>query len=230
MKYRLTSILAFGFAIAALGQQSTPPPAAPTESGPTLATTMQFIQEKLSQQGQVGWAEIMSNQPGWTIREFISVADVMADPVACTLYSTETVEYSTELPKGRVLKPGGQLTADDLHSHIVETDTIPFKQIEKITVEKMQDIVNQSLAEAAHPDTTATVTPPAFYVLLTASNAVFSVHVSTTKGSRTPVEKDSTSKKNGYTFRNEDTANRVAKAMTHAMELCGGGVTKKELF
>jgi hypothetical protein len=26
------------------------------------------------------------------------------------------------------------------------------------------------------------------------------------------------------------TVNRVAKAMIHAMELCGGGVTKKELF
>jgi hypothetical protein len=35
---------------------------------------------------------------------------------------------------------------------------------------------------------------------------------------------------NGHTFRDEDTANHVAKAMIHAMELCGGGVTKKDLF
>jgi hypothetical protein len=44
------------------------------------------------------------------------------------------------------------------------------------------------------------------------------------------VEKDLTGKTTGITTRDEDTANRVAKAMTHAMELCGGGVTKKEIF
>ena len=75
-----------------------------------------------------------------------------------------------------------------------------------------------------------TVTPPVFYVKFWASSAVFSAHTSTTKGKQAPVEKDNTSKMNGLTFRDEDTANRVAKAMTHAMELCGGGVTKKELF
>ena len=45
-----------------------------------------------------------------------------------------------------------------------------------------------------------------------------------------PAEKDHTSKTDGITVRDEDTANRLAKALTHAMELCGGGVTKKELF
>jgi hypothetical protein len=63
-----------------------------------------------------------------------------------------------------------------------------------------------------------------------ASNPVFSGHVSTSKGNNAPVEQDGTSKMIGHTFRDEDTANHVAKAMTHAMELCGGGVTKKELF
>jgi hypothetical protein len=67
-------------------------------------------------------------------------------------------------------------------------------------------------------------------VKLSASNAVFSAHTSTTKGNQAPVEKDLTGKTTGITTRDEDTANRVAKAMTHAMELCGGGVTKKEIF
>jgi hypothetical protein len=44
------------------------------------------------------------------------------------------------------------------------------------------------------------------------------------------VEKDTTSKTDGITIRDEETANKVAKAMSHAMELCGGGVTKKDLF
>jgi hypothetical protein len=230
MKYWLASILAIGFAIAAWGQQSAPTPAKPADNGPTLAQTLQFIQEKLSEKGQIGWAETLSNTPGWTWREIVKAADVMGDPAACTLYTTETIDNTIDLPSGQVLKPGGPITADDLITHMVETDTISFKQVEKITVEKYQDIKNQAFAEAAHPEITVTVTPPVFYVKLWASSAVFSIHTSTTKGKQAPVEKDDTSKTNGYTFRDEDTANRVSKAMIHAMELCGGGVTKKELF
>ena len=230
-KYHLTSILAFGFAIATWGQQAAPTSVNPADSGPTLAMTMQFIQEKLSQQGQVSWAQSRSNQPGVTYRSFTQVSDVMADPATCTLYTTETVEGTVDLPKGKDARIGGKIvTANDLRTHKVETDTTSLKQIEKITVEKLQDVENQAYAEAAHPEITVTVTPPIFYLKLSASSAVFSVHVSSTQGDQPPVEKDITSKINGLTFRDEDTANHVAKAMTHAMELCGGGVAKKELF
>jgi hypothetical protein len=222
----LTGILAFGFAVAASGQQGVPPPAKPADSGPTLAATMQFIQQKLSEKGRIGWAETVST--GITSRMFVQLTDVMADPAACTLYTTETIDVTVDLPKGRALKPG--FTADDLHTLIVETDTISLKEIEKITVENYQDLRNQKAAEAAHPEITVTVTPPVSYVKLWASNAVFSIHSSTTKGNQAPVETDKTSKTNGYTFRDEESATHVAKAMTHAMELCGGGVTKKELF
>jgi hypothetical protein len=228
--YRLSTLLAFGSAIAAWGQQSAPPTPKPDDSGPTLAATMQFIQEKLSEKGRIGWAETRSNLPGLTWRSFAQLTDVMADPAACTLYATETTYVTVELPKGRVLKPGGPLTADDLHTLTVETDTISFKQVEKVTVEKYQDLTNQAAAEAGYPEVTVTVTPPVFYLKLWASNAVFSIHTSTTKGSQAPAEKDKTSKTNGFVFRDEESANHAAKAMIHAMELCGGGVTKKELF
>jgi hypothetical protein len=230
-KYYLAFILALGLAVAASGQQDAPAPAKPADSGPTLAATMQFIQEKLSQQGQVSWAQSRSNQPGVTNRSFTQVSDVMADPATCTLYTTETVEGTVDLPKGKDARIGGKIvTANDLRTHKVETDTTSFKQIEKITVEKLQDVQNQAYAEAAHPEITVTVTPPIFYLKLSASSAVFSVHTSSTQGNQPSVEKDITSKTNGITFRDEDTANRVAKAMTHAMELCGGGVTKKDIF
>lgn len=230
LKHGSTAILAFGFSIVAWSQQSAPPPTAPADSGPTLAATMQYIQEKLSGQGQVGWAQTFSNRPGWIDRQTVLISDVMADPTACTLYTTETIDITIELPSGQILKPGGPVTADDLHTHIMEMDTTSFKQVEKITVEKYQDIVHQAAVDAAHPEVIVTVTPAVFYVKLWASSDVFSTHSTTTKGSRAPVEKDAASKTNGLTFRDEDTANRVAKAMTHAMELCGGGVTKKELF
>jgi hypothetical protein len=229
MKYRITSIMAFGFAIAAWGQQGTPPTAQPADSGPTLAATMQFIQEKLSEQGKVGWVEIVSSQPGWTYRHLLNVSDVMADSAACTLYATETNDFTIELPKGQTLKPGGSATVDDLHKLMVDTDTIPFKKTEKITVEKLQDVENKAFAEAAHPEYIVTLTPPVFYVKLWASNNVFSGHVSTTTGKHASVEQDVTVKTIGLTIRDEETANKIAKAMTHAMELCGGG-PKKEIF
>jgi len=231
IQYGLTPILAFGFTLAAWGQQSAAPPANPADSGPTLAATMQFIQEKLTEQGQVAWAETHSNQPGITWRKFAVISDVMADPATCTFYSTSTLDTSADLPKGKNFKVGGkEVTADDLRARTVETSTTSAKQVEKITVESLQNIQNQQLAEAAHPDVTVTVTPPVFYVKLWASSAAFSGHTSTTRSNQAPIEKDVASKTGGVVFRDEDTANRVAKAMIHAMELCGGGVTKKDIF
>jgi hypothetical protein len=152
----------------------------------------------------------------------------MADPGACTLYTTETSETFVDLPKGSTFKSNGKpVNADDLHTQIVETDTISFKQVEKVTVEFM---VNRALGVPAHPEISARLTPPVFYVKLWASDDVFAIHASTTTGRQAPVEKDVTSKIMGYYYRDQETANKVAKAMTHAMELCGGGVTKKELF
>jgi putative AlgH/UPF0301 family transcriptional regulator len=75
----------------------------------------------------------------------------MADPATCTLYTTETVQYDIDLPSGKELKLGGPVTPDDLHTHIVETDTTSFKQVEKIVVVKMQDVTNQSYARSSPP-------------------------------------------------------------------------------
>lgn len=205
-----------------------PPTAKLAEGEPTLGATLEFIQEKLSEQGQIGWAQTLSTQPGLTIREFVIVSDIMAEPASCTIYATLTADMNIDIPKGRNLKPG--VTADDLQTHAVLTDTILLKHVEKITVETRQDLEYQGLVDASHPEISITVTPPSFGLKLWASSAVFSSHTSTVKGKAAPVEKDETQKTLDIPIRDENTANRVAKAMSHAMELCGGGVTKKEIF
>ncbi|MGB7985883.1 MAG: hypothetical protein WCF54_12030 [Terracidiphilus sp.] len=199
------------------------------DSGPSLAETLHFIQEKLSATGQVSWAFTRSDRPGYTILNVLQSHEVMADPGACALYSTGIIDTNINLPAGRMLKQGGSVTPDDLHIHSVEIDSIPFKQIENITVEKLQDFDNQTMAEAAHPEVTFTVTPSVFVVRVYASSTVFPVHTSTTTGKKATVEKDKTDKANCIVVRDEETANKIAKAMTHAMELCGGGA-KKDLF
>jgi hypothetical protein len=57
---------------------------------------------------------------------------------------------------------------------------------------------------------------------------VFTNHESSTKGSLAPVVSDRSEKQTVFTFGDEEIAGRVAKAFTHAVDLCGSG--KKEPF
>jgi hypothetical protein len=116
----------------------------------------------------------------------------------------------------------------------VDTSAISFKDVEKIAVQSMQDGMNRRSAEHAQPEFVTSVTPPVFSLTLTSSKPFGSLHSTFTRGKQPPVvrdftAKDAVSKEYGFTFRDEETANRIAKAMLHAIELCGGG-SKPEPF
>jgi hypothetical protein len=197
-----------------------------SESGSTLASSMEFIQEKLSHQGQIRWSETKSSLAGVTYRIIDMIADVKADPATCTLTTTETIDTNVDLSSAGSANFGGKLiTADDMHTHIVETGRTPFEKVKTVLVEKIEDSRNKVYESANHPEISVTVTPTVFYVMLYAPSAVISAHTSTSKGNKAPVETDSNYKTNGLAFRDYETANRVAKAMIRAIELCGG-VTK----
>ena len=211
----LKAVLAQGAASA-----EQPPAAAPAASGPSLAETMKFIQEKLKEQGQVEFVETVSvqNQPGVTIR--ISARskddDVVADPAACTLHAAGTYDQSM------VTSAGGKTVAtEDQHSYLA--GTAAFKDVEKITVESILDFSNRHFAESGHPEFTAPAATPVFFVELSAAKTLFTRHETNTIGNKAPVVTDEPLKEAGLVFRDEEMANRVAKAMLHAVELCGGG-------
>jgi hypothetical protein len=219
---------------AAIAQQPVAPPpkpanaapvAAPAASGPTLAETMKFIQEKLKEQGLVEFVETVSvqNQPGVTIR--ISIRrkedDVVADPAACTLHAAGTFDQSMVTSAG-----GKTVSTENQHSDL--SGTLAFKDVEKITVEHILDFSNRHFAESGHPEFTASAATPVFFVELSAAKTLFTRHESNTIGKQAPVVTDKPLKEAGLVFRDEETANRVAKAITHAVELCGGG--NKEPF
>jgi hypothetical protein len=226
-------LLAFTAFSAVFAQQAVPPPPRPANaapvaalaaSGPTLAETMKFIQEKLKEQGMIEFVETVSvqNQPGVTVR--ISVRskddDVVADPAACTLHAAGTYDQSM------VTSAGGKTVAtEDQHSYL--SGTLAFKDVEKITVEHILDFSNRHFAESGHPELTATSATPVFFVELSAAKPLFTRHESNTIGKQAPVVTDKSLKEAGLVFRDEDTANRVAKAMVHAVELCGGGENKE---
>jgi hypothetical protein len=100
--------------------------------------------------------------------------------------------------------------------------------VEKITVEHILDFSNRHFAESGHPEFTATAATPVFFVELSASKTLFIRHESNTIDKQAPVVTDKPLKEAGLVFRDEETANRVAKAILHAVELCGGG--NKEPF
>jgi hypothetical protein len=211
----LSAVLAQGAAPA-----DQPSAAAPAASGPSLAETMKFIQEKLKEQGQVEFVETVSvqNQPGVTIR--ISARskddDVVADPAVCTLHAAGTYDQSM------VTSAGGKTVAtEDQHSYLA--GTAAFKDVEKITVESILDFSNRHFAESGHPEFTATAATPVFFVELSAAKTLFTRHETNTIGNKAPVVTDEPLKEAGLVFRDEEMANRVAKAMLHAVELCGGG-------
>jgi|CZKF01.1.fsa_nt_gi hypothetical protein len=229
-------LLAFTTFSAAFAQQPVAPPprpandapvAAPAASGPTLAETMKFIQEKLKEQGLVEFVETVSvqNQPGVTIR--ISVRrkddDIVADPAACTLHAAGTYDQSM------VTSAGGKTVAtENQHSYL--SGTLAFKDVEKITVEHILDFSNRHFAESGHPEFTAAAATPVFFVELSAAKTLFTRHETNTIGNQAPVVTDKPLKEAGLVFRDEEMANRVAKAIIHAVELCGGGQKSPEPF
>ena len=219
----LSAILEKGGAAAAEQPPAAVVPAAPVAasaaSSPTLADTMKFIQEKLKEQGLVEFVETVSvqNQPSITIR--ISVRskddDVVADPAACTLHAAGTYDSNTVASAG-----GKTISTEDQHSYL--SGTLAFKDVEKITVEHVLDFFNRHTAESGHPEFTATAGTPVFFVELSATKTLFTRH-ETNMGNKAPVVTDEPLKEAGLVFRDEETANRVAKAILHAVELCGGG-------
>ena len=216
-------------ATAAVAQKAVPPPPKPADKGPSLAVTMKFIEDKLNDQGRVGYVMTRSDMSAITVREFYQISNVVAGAATCTLRTMETTDTSIEAAPGYNYTEGGQqVTGDDLNRHKVATTTIFLRKIESIQVEAWQNLVNRQWAEAAHPEISSTYTPAVVGLTLIASKPVFSFHNSFTVGKRQAVVSDDPSKEDFLTFRDEETANRVAKALTHAVELCGGG--NKEPF
>jgi hypothetical protein len=213
----------------ALAQTAVPPPPRPADSGPSLEATMQFIQDRMNNQGTVGYVYNLSNLQGATFRHYYSISGVVPDPSACTLRTTETSAVTIEVSPGTTYNEGGKpVTGDDLSRRNVETTTIRLREIESIRVESMQDVVNRQNAENAHPEVTVSFVPTVYYLTLVSSKPVFTFHSIYTVGRQPAKEVDYPFKADYLTFRDEETANRLAKALTHAVELCGGG--DKDLF
>ena len=185
------SALVFTTFFAAFAQTPVPPPPQPADNGPSLAVTMQFIQDKMNEQGKIDYTLYThdnSNGEDWPVYQIsIQATNAVANPATC------------RITWHKVTTNGGKVGIDrDLSLDLRDVLTI---EVRTSTYEaKMEDTAN------GHPALDKKQEPPYFAV------------TARLKGNKeTPLF-----------FSSEEMANRVAKAMVHAVELCGGG--NKEPF
>ncbi|HME57505.1 MAG TPA: hypothetical protein VKF63_04145 [Terracidiphilus sp.] len=185
------SALVFTTFFAAFAQTPVPPPPQPADNGPSLAVTMQFIQDKMNEQGKIDYTLYThdnSNGEDWPVYQIsIEGTNVIANPATC------------RITWHKVTTNGGKVGIDrDLSLDLRDVLTL---EVRTSTYEaKMEDTAN------GHPALDKKQEPPYFAV------------TARLKGNKeTPLF-----------FSSEEMANRVAKAMVHAVELCGGG--NKEPF
>jgi hypothetical protein len=226
------AILAVSSALAQ-EKKTVPPPPKPTDEGPSLEVTMKFIQDKLNELGTVGWVDTRSDLNGVLSRSTYLIFDVVADASSCTLHAKTKKTTQTELAEGATYNEGGKaVSGDDLHHESITTSTGPFQDVDSIRVESPQDFRNRINADAGHPEmivATISSTPAIYSLSLYAKKKdTFSFHVVNSSGKKPPQTFDGVSNGISFDLLDEDTANRLAKAMLHAVELCGGG--NKEPF
>jgi len=229
MKSWLMTVCFVALALSAdLAQRKVPPPPKPADEGPTLEVTMKFIQDKMNEHGKVGYVSTPSGGNGMLIREYVLISGVVADASTCVLRASEKTISQYDAPEGTKFFEGGK--EYNGHREMVDASTTPLEAVDSITVESAQDAANRRIAEAAHADIALSYAPAVYELSLKAAKkGAFSFHRAVSLGAQPPENSDFTDKENKFIFRDEETANRVAKAMVHAVELCGGG-SKPEPF
>jgi len=184
----LNAVMAQGSVPAQLAEQ--PPAAAPADTGPSLAETMQFIRDKLNGLGKVSYVMFFqdtnnSNAPPLTLT--YAVSNVVADQSQCRISYHRNATIV-----------GVNATADE--------NAFSLRDVQEIVVKPFEQYQTERSAKLGTPNIIVTSTSPPLTVLI--------VHL--------PHD-------NEYNFRFTDAnlADRVAKAMLHAVELCGGGNKEK---
>jgi hypothetical protein len=216
----LTIVLA---APTALAQQGVPlppqppadkPPAAPqpaapapAANGPSLEVTMKFIQDKVNEQGMI---------------IYIQNANDTNTGAPITLSGNVSVESSVTA----VDLAGGLSLQESVNQRQTITWRVYFKDIGKLEVLNSTDYKHR-----INPVSKIWVDDPPYFEIVVhlAGGKTVQQHTRVTAKSETPKhaamykESDVNVKEFALHFHDEETANRVAKAMIHAVELCGGG-------
>jgi hypothetical protein len=175
----------------ARAQPKVAPPPKPADDGPSLADTMKFIQDKLSDQAKINYLFYETNSTtGQTNvhRYAFELTNLSANPGLCNVTHHR-----------KIIIDGNVVFEKDL--------VLSLKDIKNIVVMSWEQSYKRAEAAFGHPELSAKTDPP---ILVLQSQFPHDP----------PLE---------FNFYDEDLVNRVAKAMVHAVELCGCG-SKPEPF
>jgi hypothetical protein len=175
-----------GRVLTALGAPQTPvaSPSTHAAGGPSLADTMQFIQDKLGATGILSWATyVHDNEDGreWIVRKSSEISNSKAFPSACVLGFQSKFIIDGE-------------TKEDKKA------AIPFRDLKDVTVRPMEQPDKEDDSRNGNVTWNYQYDAPIF--ALRVRNRQYN---------------------NVFFLNDEDLANRLAKSMSHAAELCGGG-------
>jgi hypothetical protein len=209
---------------AAPAQQPVDPLPQPAVSGPPLTVTMQFIQDKLSDLGQISFVVFLqsTNQGNtWTATVTNEIGNVIADQNQCRIsYHWKGTDLEA-LPAGGIAPRRKYEIVPhiddftDVYPLMLEADrrtnskafrdmdyVFSLRTVQEIVVKPYEQYGTDRLAKNGHPDTIVTATNPPITAL---------------------VVRQPHGVENVFIFTDASLADRVAKAMVHAVELCGGG-------
>jgi hypothetical protein len=181
------------FSSIALAQKSVPPPAKPADNGPSLEVTMKFIQEKLNDQGTFNYVEFIHDD---------------ADGSDWTRRWSETQASFKADPGTCTVGYHYNVVTDKKDDSPRQYDLgFSLREVKALSVMTSHQAKTTQMNDRGYAWTIRTV--PTFFVL-----RVTTVDSSPAKLRVPPSD---------LNFHDEDTANRVARALNHAVELCGGG-------
>lgn len=207
--------------VPAVSQQPVPLPPQPAGSGPSLAATMQFIQDKLNDLGMVSFVVFLQDTSSgntWTANATNEISNVVADQNQCRISyhwrGTDIGALSANQAAPRRMKKidafaavfplmlAAERRANGKTTYQDEDLAFSLRDVQEIVVKPFEQHGTERLAKNGSPNVIVTSTSPSITAL---------------------VVRRSHREENVFLFTDADLADRVAKAMLHAVELCGGG-------
>jgi hypothetical protein len=207
------ALASMGCAMAQEKTQEVPLPPKPSAESPSLENTLDFIRDKLAAQGVVSTIHTVRN----------TLTGKLNGPWKYSWKESDVSASACNLSLRQMFHWPNPEAVDEYVNHL------SLRDVERLVVTSIQDEWNRDSAKKGEPEAVAKASPPVWVVEVYMSPGK-SVRSETHKvrPGQDPSDETKFPVEILLHFQDEQLAQRIAKALTHAVELCGGG--GKELF
>jgi hypothetical protein len=168
-----------------------------------LTETMKSIQETLNGQGPVKWVQTQKTAGAEPVSITFEMSGATADANACSVSFATDSEYP--------------------NYKIKFVWKLPLRDVERITVYSVEAAAERFRAESKLPKWNTTTDPTVYNMqIYPVADKKFEVHRRSVNGGTEVIERDQQMAPAVIIFREEETAQRVSRAMLKARDLCSG--------